>query len=84
VNFRRLLEEHAIDEQIFVAVKQTIKDQGALPQEGAIIDATIIHSPSSTKNNKGDRDPEMRSVAKGSRWFLACSRRGPQKSVQAE
>jgi IS5 family transposase len=50
LNFRHLLEEHGIGEQIFEAVKQMLKDQGALLQEGAIRDATIIHAPSSTKN----------------------------------
>ena len=70
LNFRHLLEEHGIGEQIFEAVKQTLKEQGALLQEGTILDATIIHAPSSTKNNKGERDPEMHSVAKGNQWFF--------------
>ena len=48
LNFRHLLEEHGIGDQIFEAVKQTLKDQGALLQEGTILDATIIHAPSST------------------------------------
>ena len=48
LNFRHLLEEHGIGEQIFEAVKQTLKEQGALLQEGTILDATIIHTPSST------------------------------------
>ena len=39
---------HGIGERIFEAVKQTLKDQGALLQEGTILDATIIHAPSST------------------------------------
>ena len=70
LNFRHLLEKHGIGEQIFEAVKQTLKDQGALLQEGTILDATIIHAPSSTKNKKGERDPEMHSVAKGNQWFF--------------
>jgi len=70
LNFRHLLEEHGIGEQIFEAVKQTLKDQGALLQEGTILDATIIHAPSSTKNKKGERDPEMHSVAKGNQWYF--------------
>jgi IS5 family transposase len=48
LNFRHLLEEHGIGERIFEAVKQTLKEQGALLQEGTILDATIIHAPSST------------------------------------
>ena len=70
LSFLHLLEEHRIGEQIFEAVKQTLKDQGALLQEGTISDATIIHAPSSTKNKKGKRDPEINSAAKGNQWFF--------------
>jgi IS5 family transposase len=70
LNFRHLLEEHGIGAQIFETVKQMLKEQGALLQEGTILDTTIIHAPSSTKNKKGERDPEMHSVAKGNQWFF--------------
>jgi IS5 family transposase len=36
LNFRHLLEEHGIGEQIFEAVEQTLKEQGALLQEGTV------------------------------------------------
>jgi IS5 family transposase len=39
-------------------------------KEGTILDATIINAPSSTKNKKDERDPEMHSVAKGNPWFF--------------
>ena len=48
LNARHLLEEHGIGDQIFETVKQTLKDQGALLQEGTILDATHIHAPSAT------------------------------------
>jgi IS5 family transposase len=35
---------------------------------GTIADATIIHAPSSTKNEKKERDPEMHRRRKGNRW----------------
>ena len=76
LNFRHLLEEHGIGERIFEAVKQTLKEQGALLQEGTILDATIIHAPSSTKNKNRQRDPEMHSVAKGNRMRSGVGRRG--------
>jgi IS5 family transposase len=34
------------------------------------VDATIIHAPSSTKNQDGERDPEMHSTQKGNQWFF--------------
>jgi IS5 family transposase len=30
----------------------------------------LLSGPSSTKNKKGERDPEMHSVAKGNQWFF--------------
>jgi len=36
------------------------KTKGGLSlRQGTIVDATIIHAPSSTKNKDGKRDPEM-------------------------
>jgi IS5 family transposase len=32
---------------------------------GTIVDATIIHAPSSTKNSSGERDPAMHQTRKG-------------------
>ena len=86
LNFRHLLEDHTIGDQIFEAVRQTLKqalkEQGALLQEGTILDATIIHAPSSTRDKKRVRDPEMHSVAQGNQGFhcfaegFACGMRG--------
>lgn len=45
-------------------------EQGLLLRQGTILDATIIHAPSSTKNKQGERNPEMHSVAKGNQWFF--------------
>jgi len=70
LNFRHLLEEHQIAEQIFESVNQSLTEKGVMLKEGTILDATIINAPSSTKNKKGERDPEMHSVAKGNQWFF--------------
>ena len=35
-----------------------------------IVDATILHAPSSTKNKNGQRDPEMHQVRKGRQWYF--------------
>jgi hypothetical protein len=37
---------------------------------GTIVDATIIHAPSSTKNKAGERDPEMHQTRKGNQWYF--------------
>lgn len=34
------------------------------------MDATIIGTPSSTKNKDGKRDPEMHQTAKGKQWYF--------------
>ncbi|EGV52312.1 IS5 transposase [endosymbiont of Riftia pachyptila (vent Ph05)] len=38
---------------------------GLLLREGSIIDASLIDAPSSTKNRKGKRDPDMHQTKKG-------------------
>lgn len=38
--------------------------------QGAIVDATIIHAPSSTKNKEGKRDPEMHQTEKGNMYYF--------------
>ena len=37
---------------------------------GTIVDATIIHAPSSTKNEKKQRAPEMHQTRKGNQWYF--------------
>jgi IS5 family transposase len=37
---------------------------------GTIVDATIIHAPSSTKNREEKRDPEMHQTKKGNQWYF--------------
>ena len=39
-------------------------------REGSIVDASIISAPSSTKNESGQRDPEMRQTRKGNQWYF--------------
>lgn len=38
-------------------------------RNGAIVDAPIIKSPSSTKNNVKKRDPETHQTKKGNQWY---------------
>ena len=39
-------------------------------KEGSAVDATLIAAPSSTKNKKRKRDPEMYSSKKGNQWYF--------------
>ena len=39
-------------------------------KHGTIIDATIITTPSSTENEKRERDPEMHQTCKGKQWLF--------------
>ncbi len=36
------------------------------------MDATILHAPSSTKNEKKERDPEMHQTRKENQWFFGA------------
>jgi IS5 family transposase len=70
LSFRHLLEKHDLGKQIFETVKGHLKDQGMAMKQGTIIDATLIAAPSSTKNKKGERDPEMHQTRKGKQWYF--------------
>ena len=39
---------------------------------GTIVDATIIAAPSSTKNRKKERDPEMHQTKKGNQYYFGA------------
>jgi IS5 family transposase len=68
--FRRLLTENCLQEQFFEEQQTLFKQKGIILEEGRIVDATIIHAPSSTKNKKKERDPEARQTKKGNTWYF--------------
>ena len=70
LNFRRLLEQHGLAEKILAAVNRHLDARGLLLRQGTVIDATIIHAPSSTKNQDGERDPQMRQTKKGNQYYF--------------
>jgi IS5 family transposase len=70
LSFRHLLEKHDLGRQIFETVKGHLKANGMAMKQGTIIDATLIAAPSSTKNKKGERDPEMHQTKKGNQWYF--------------
>lgn len=70
LKFRRLLESHKLTRGILEEVKSYLAERCLLLREGTIVDATIIAAPSSTKNQKGERDPEMHQTKKGNQWHF--------------
>jgi IS5 family transposase len=55
--FRHLLEEQRLGGQMLEAVNLHLQSQGVRITTGTIVDATIIHAPTSTKNREQKRDP---------------------------
>lgn len=68
--FRHLLEEHQLGKRLFEEVNRYLSECGIKVSGGTIVDATIIHAPSSTKNQDGERDPEMHQTKKGNQWYF--------------
>lgn len=68
--FRKLLNEHHLQKEIFDEVQTLLEKEGKQVRGGSIVDATIIEAPNSTKNANGQRDPEMHSVKKGTKWYF--------------
>ncbi len=68
--FRHLLEEHSLGAQMLETVNLHLQSKGVRISKGTIVDATIIHAPSSTKNEKQERDPEMKQTKKGNQWYF--------------
>lgn len=70
LNFRHLLEKHELTAVLLEAINAHLKAQGLLVSKGTMVDATLIHAPSSTKNREQARDPEMRQTKKGKQWYF--------------
>lgn len=68
LNFRHLLEQHGLAEAIFARVRAQLEARGLLLKSGTIVDATILAASGSTKNQTGQRDPEMGSTRKANSW----------------
>jgi len=51
-------------------VNEHLESKGIRIQTGTIVDASILHAPSSTKNEAGKRDPAMHQTKKGNQWFF--------------
>lgn len=69
LKFRHLLEKHNLGEAIFNDITSRLDQAGLMMHGGTIVDATIIQSTCSTKNQTGERDPEMHQTKKGNQWY---------------
>jgi IS5 family transposase len=72
LRFRRMLETHELCGQILDTVNQYLASKGLRIATGTIVDATIIAAPSSTKNEKKERDPSMHQTKKGNQWHFGA------------
>jgi IS5 family transposase len=68
LHVRHQLERHGLTQAIFVEVNAHHVDKGNSLRSGTLVDATIIDSPSSTKNKAGGPNPEMSKTSKGNDW----------------
>jgi len=72
LRFRHLLEQHDLCGEMLMTVNRYLETKGIRITTGTIVDATIIHAPSSTKNSSGERDPEMHQTKKANQWFFGA------------
>lgn len=70
LQFRHLLERHELGAATLATVNRYLESQGIRITTGTIVDATIIHAPCSTKNQSGERDPEMHQTRKGRQYYF--------------
>ncbi len=68
--FRHLLERHNLGDRLFALIADYLRENGLKVSTGTIVDATIISAPSSTRNKKRKRDPEMHQTRKGNQWYF--------------
>jgi len=64
------LEKNKLAERILATVILLLGARGLMLRSGTVVDATLISAPSSTKNARGARGPEMHQSNKGQQWFF--------------
>ncbi len=70
LKFRRRLEDNRLTEVMFAQINAHLSERGLMMREGTMVDATIINAPSSTKNERKERDPEMHQTKKRNQWYF--------------
>lgn len=69
--FRNILMRNGIQQELFAQVVELLMQRGLILKRGTIVDSTFIEAPSSTKNEKKERDPEAHSAKKAMYGTLA-------------
>ena len=57
---RLLLEKQQLSLHVLATMNASLAQHGLMQKTGTVVDATIIAAPCSTKDARGERDPEMR------------------------
>ena len=70
LRLRHLLERCDLAADMLRLVNDLLGAKGLLLRRGTAVDATLISAPSSTKNDSGERDPEMKATKKGNQWYF--------------
>ena len=70
LRFRHLLEDKKLAPRILATINGLLTERGLMLRQGTMVDATLIHAPSSTKNASGERDPDMHQTKKGNQWYF--------------
>ncbi|MDP3785625.1 MAG: IS5 family transposase, partial [Undibacterium sp.] len=70
MGFRHLLEANDLSQAMLIEVNAMLIERGLLMRKGTLVDATLIAAPSSTKNERHGRDPEMHQTKKGNQWYF--------------
>lgn len=68
--FRNILIQNCLQEKLFADIVSRLKARGLMLMKGTIVDSTLIAAPSSTKNEKKERDPDAHQVKKGNQWYF--------------
>ena len=68
--FRNILMRNGIQQELFAQIVELLMQRGLILKRGTIVDSTFIEAPSSTKNEKKERDPEAHSAKKGNVWHF--------------
>lgn len=70
LKFRHMLAANKLGEKILADVNNRLDKAGLIMHGGTIVDASLIATPKSTKNQDGKRDPEMHQTKKDNEWYF--------------
>ena len=68
--FRNILTQHHLQGELFEDIRKQLQEKGLLLMKGTIVDSTLVVAPSSTKNQKKERDPDAHQTKKGNQWYF--------------